>query len=209
VAILKKTAVAEEKKMVNAQEPHPGIQSESQGASPYVPPTSGPQMPAWRRGFVQEDPRSKSPVLAALLSLMPGLGQIYLGYYIQGFTNIVVIASLITLLARGLGDLTPLAALFMAFYWLYNIVDASRRASFYNQALAGLGPMELPADIEMPGGKGSLFGGVALIVLGGLALAYTRFNVSMVWLERWWPAALVILGGYLIYRSFAAKTKKS
>ena len=197
--------------MVDVQETPQGTHMESQGTRPYVDPSAERHgTSTWQRmGYVQEDPRSKSPVLAAILSLMPGLGQIYLGYYVQGFTNILIIASLITLLARGVGDLTPLTALFMAFYWLYNVVDASRRASFYNQALAGLGPMELPKDIEMPGGGGSLFGGVALIVLGGLALAYTRFNVSMVWLERWWPAALVILGAYLIFKSFAAKMKKT
>ncbi len=197
--------------MVNVQETSQGTQMESQGAPPYADSTTERRATAtWQRSaYPQEDPRAKSSVLAAVLSLMPGLGQIYIGYYVQGFTNIVVVASLITLLARGLGDLTPLAALFLAFYWLYNIVDASRRASFYNQALAGLGPMDLPKEIEMPAGGGSLFGGIALIVLGGLALAYTRFHVSMVWLERWWPAALVILGAYLIYKSLGAKMKKS
>ncbi len=192
--------------MVNVQENPQGTHMESQGTAPYTGTAGESRIPGWHgRGYVQEDPRSKSPVLAALLSLMPGLGQIYVGYYVQGFTNIFIIASLIALLHHGVGDLEPLAGLFLAFYWLYNVVDASRRASFYNQALAGLGPMELPKDIEMPGTKGSLFGGVALIILGGLALAYTRFNVSMVWLERWWPAALVILGAYLVYKSYAAK----
>ncbi len=191
--------------MVDLRETQKGI--ENQAAPPYAGPD--PRASAWRRGLLQDDPRGKSPVLAALLSLMPGLGQVYVGYYVLGFTNILVIASLITLLAHGLGDLTPLAALFLAFYWLYNVVDASRRASFYNQALAGLGPMELPKDIQMPGTGGSLFGGIALIVLGGLALAYTRFNVSMVWLERWWPAVLVILGAYLIFKSFVSKRKEA
>jgi len=194
--------------MVNVQETQPGTQTETPGAPPYAGAAPGPRTPPWQRwGSMQDDPRSKSPVLAAVLSLMPGLGQIYVGYYVQGFTNIVVIASLITLLAHGIGDLTPLAALFMAFYWLYNIVDAARRAAFYNQALAGLGPMELPKEIEMPGSGGSLFGGVALIVVGGLALAYTRFGYSLYWLERWWPAALVIVGAYLVFKSFAAKKK--
>lgn len=200
----------EERKMVNIQETPQGTTTGTQGAPAYVAPAPDSHMPAWqRRGYIQEDPRSKSPVLAAMLSLMPGLGQIYVGYYVQGFTNILVIASLIALLHHGIGALTPLGGLFLAFYWLYNIVDASRRAAFYNQALAGLGPMELPKDIEMPGGGGALFGGVALIVLGGLALAYTRFNISLAWLEHWWPLALVIVGAYLIYKSLAGKKKEA
>jgi hypothetical protein len=139
---------------------------------------------------------------------MPGLGQVYVGYYLQGFTNIIVIASIIALLARGIGNLEPLAGLFLAFFWLYNVVDASRRASFYNQALLGVGPLELPKDVEMPSARGSLFGGIALIVVGGLALAYTRFGISLQWLDRWWPLALVILGGYLIYKSYVSKKKE-
>ena len=38
------------------------------------------------------DQRRKSPTLAALLSLMPGLGQVYVGYYQQGFIDIAVAA---------------------------------------------------------------------------------------------------------------------
>ena len=194
--------------MVNVQETQQGAQAEAQGMPPYTGPMSSPRAGAWRNlGLMPEDPRSKSPILAAVLSLMPGLGQVYIGYYVLGFINILVIASLITLLAHGIGDLEPLAGLFLAFYWLYNVVDAARRAAFYNQALAGLGPMELPTDIEMPGSRGSLFGGIVLIVLGGLALAYTRFNVSLAWLEHWWPLALVFAGAYLIYKSLAAKKK--
>ncbi len=193
--------------MTNGQETQQAAPRETAGIPPYSAPGSPTRAPMWQRmGYTQDDPRSKSPVLAAVLSLMPGLGQIYIGYYFQGFINIAVIASIITLLARGLGDLTPLAALFMAFYWLYNIVDASRRASFYNQALAGLGPLELPKDVGMPGG-GSLFGGLALIVLGALALGYTRFNLSLAWLEHWWPLALVILGVYMVVRSLATRNK--
>jgi TM2 domain-containing membrane protein YozV len=208
--MMMKPGDTEERIMVNIQETQQGTPAGTQGSPTYAAPAPDQQTPAWqRRGYIQNDPRSKSPVLAALLSLMPGLGQIYLGYYVQGFANILVIASLITLLAHGIGELTPLAALFLAFYWLYNVVDASRRAAFYNHALAGLGPMELPKDIEMPGGGSALFGGVALIILGGLALAYTRFNVSLAWLEHWWPLALVIVGAYLIYKSLAGKKKKA
>jgi hypothetical protein len=57
------------------------------------------------------DPRSKSPALASFLSLFPGLGQIYVGYYPHGFVNALVIACLITALAtEDLDELAPLAA---------------------------------------------------------------------------------------------------
>ncbi|RPJ85977.1 MAG: hypothetical protein EHM18_08585 [Acidobacteria bacterium] len=150
--------------------------------------------------YQQDDPRRKSPALAAMLSLVPGLGQVYLGYYQQGFVNILVVGALIAYLASdALRSLVVLGAFFLVFYWFYNIVDAARRASLYNQLLAGLGPTQLPEDIEGPGTKGSLLGGVALILFGALLFAHTKFDFSLDWLEDWWPIALVVAGAYLIY----------
>ena len=61
---------------------------------------------------------------------MPGLGQVYVGYYQRGFIHVLVAATIITLLANGAADaLIPLLGLFLGFFWLYNMVDAYRRAS--------------------------------------------------------------------------------
>ena len=164
-----------------------------------------------RRGvFYQEDPRAKSPALAMVLSLMPGLGQVYLGFYQQGFVNILVVASIITALARGIpGYLEPLLGVFLAFFWLYNLVDAGRRASFYNQALAGLGPLEMPGGLNLYESSGSIAGGAALIAVGLLFFAHTRFGMSLEWLEQWWPVALILMGAYLLYRAYREHKNKT
>jgi hypothetical protein len=158
--------------------------------------------PTNQRSHYPKDSRSKSTALAAILSAMPGLGQVYVGYYQQGFINVLVVGSLIALLAAGIGSLQPLAGIFLAFFWLYNIVDAYRRALLYNQTLAGLGPTELPDDVKAPGSQGSLLGGSLLIAFGLLALAHTKFGYPLDWVEDWWPAALVLIGAYLVYQSF-------
>ncbi len=184
--------------MTSLQESLPG--PEPRVAAPATPPPA--MAPGLRRrDYYPEDTRTKSPALATLMSLVPGLGQVYIGYYQQGFINILVVASLITLLHRGIGDAEPLAAIFLAFFWLYNVVDAARRATLYNQALAGLGPLELPEDMETPNRKGSLHAGILLMVFGALILAHTRFGMPLEWLERWWPAVLVLAGAYLVFRS--------
>jgi len=122
------------------------------------------------------DTRSRSPALAAILSMMPGLGQVYVGYYQRGFVHAAVVASLITILASHTVErLSPLFGLFMTFFWLYNIIDAARRASLYNDALAGNPSIELPEDFKTPGIRGSVFGGIALIVAGFILLLNTRF----------------------------------
>jgi hypothetical protein len=171
-------------------------------------PTTRTAQPAARRDFF-DDPRRKSPVLALVLSLMPGVGQIYVGYYQQGFTNALVVASIIAMLNSGVfgGEAEPLFGIFLAFYWLYNVVDAWRRATFYNNALAGIGPATLPDDFAVTSGRGTLAGGIGIIIVGVVALSNTLFNVPLVWLEKWWPVALIAVGLWLVYPTFAGKKK--
>jgi hypothetical protein len=139
---------------------------------------------------------------------MPGVGQIYVGYYQQGFLNIAVVASLITILAaEAVPGMEPLFGLFLAFYWIYNMVDAWRRAVFYNNALVGIGPASLPDDLGMPKWRGSLVGGLSLILIGLVLWSHTYLRLSLEWVERWWPAALVIVGAWLIYQN--AKSRKA
>jgi hypothetical protein len=188
------------------QEPTPQ-QPAGTGTRPY------PQRdPGWqRKPPFTEDPRYKSPALATVLSLMPGLGQVYVGYYRQGFINIIVTGALISLLASGervTGPLTPLLGLLLAFYWLYNLVDAGRRASFYNQALSGVAVAELPQEFRLPERHGSLAVG-ALLILAGLVIAsHTVYGYSLEWLGHWWPLALILFGAYLIFQAVRERKLK-
>lgn len=149
--------------------------------------------------------RRKSVVLACLLSMMPGLGQIYVGYYQRGFVHVFAFASFVALLASGVGELAPFLGISLAFLCLYNIVDAGRRAALYNLALDGIGPEKLPE--EMPGSGGSLVGGVILIGVGVVLLAHLRFDMSLYWLEEWWPLGVVIFGAYLVLQAMRDRQK--
>jgi len=183
--------------------PAAGTAPDSSGGRPGRTQPGFPQNAA--QGF---DPRSKSPALACVLSLMPGLGQIYIGYYTRGFVHIVVVATLITILANDPGPLAPLFGLFLAFFWLYNVVDAGRRAAFYNQALRGALPMDLPKDLTLPTAGGSILGGLALVGAGALLLARTRFDVSLVWLREWWPLVPILAGVYLLVQGIRSRAAK-
>ena len=170
-------------------------------------PRQRPPVATGRRDFY-DDPRRKSPVLALVLSLMPGVGQIYVGYYQQGFTNALVAASIIAVLSANMAaGAEPLFGIFLGFFWLYNVVDAWRRATFYNNALAGIGPAAMPEDFAVTGSRGTLAGGAALVLVGLIALSHTLFGMPLDWLEKWWPLALIGVGGWLIYPSIAGKKK--
>ncbi|MEW6321656.1 MAG: DUF5668 domain-containing protein [Acidobacteriota bacterium] len=161
-------------------------------------PNGQPSAP--RERFL-DDPRRKSPLVAAVLSAVPGLGQVYVGYYLQGFVHILAIVGMLSLLGiRAIHpDVEPPLGFFIAFVWLYNVIDAARRASLYNQALSGLRPMDLPEDSKAPFRLGSRAGGVALVVVGLVFLSNTLFGISLDWIEQWWPMALVGAGAWLIY----------
>jgi len=165
----------------------------------YGPPDPRAAQRGWPEGI--EDPRRKSPALACILSAMPGLGQIYVGYYQRGFVHAFVVAGLISFLASSRDEtLTPLGGLLLAFFWLYNIIDAGRRAAMYNHVLAGGEVFDLPKDISIPGLHGSIVGGVATMAVGAVLLAHTAYGYSLDWLADWWPAGLLLFGVYLVVK---------
>ena len=177
------------------------------------PPRAGQAAPS---GFPGGMPRlqRKSPFLAGLLSLMPGIGQIYVGYYKLGFLHNVVFGTTIAFLAQGgrpvglfgpfgpFRPLVPAVSIFLAFFIIYNIVDAVRRATLYNMALDGVDGIELPnMNVALPKFEGSVGGGVALIAFGILLLLNTLLGVPLDWLASWWPMGLIVLGGYLLAKA--------
>ena len=183
---------------------------ETMSASAEAPKVQ-PQPPAWPHPLTGlSDPRRKSPALACILSIMPGLGQVYVGYYSRGFVHAITVASIITVLNfEGVRALEPLLAVFLAFFWLYNIIDAGRRAALYNYALAGMANVALPEDFTKVGIGGSILGGAVLVVAGAVLLSKTLFGVSLDWVADWWPVAPILFGVYLIGKAIADRGKTS
>ena len=149
-------------------------------------------------------PRQKSPALACILSLIPGLGQIYVGYYGLGFLHAIVAAGVFSILVSSdpaSFALFPMLMVFFIFFMLYNIVDAGRRAALYNLAIAGVPGVELPQPLRVPRFGGSIIAGSIFIFGGLIVLLHTKFRFSLDWVEEWWPVAPMIFGAYLIYRA--------
>lgn len=123
----------------------------------------------------------RSPAAAFWLSLLPGLGHIYLGLTVKGLVFALLTVGLIDVLNRGaeaFGILVPI-------YWLFVMLDAHRSAQAMNRgALAG----------ETFMGTGSKWWGGALIALGVLFLLYNFDLFDFDWVWRFWPAALIIVG---------------
>ena len=137
---------------------------------------------------------------------MPGLGQIYVGYYRRGITQFLTFAFLMLFLTNEFGGerILPVVAIGVAFLVFYAIIDAMRRATLYNLALTGIEEIEMPRDFEWPtmsGVRGSMLGGSVLVFVGLSLFLHTRFDVPLDWIAEWWPLGIALFGAYLVYRA--------
>lgn len=138
----------------------------------------------------------KNPNLAALLSLFPGMGNVYNGLYMRGATFFLIVLSLIAIADRG-HDLFGFA---VAFFWLFNVIDAYRQATLINYGYAqDLGLVDLPRHPRAS--QGGVAAGVLLVAIGVVAVLERYFDVRLDWLFDLWPFGLVLLGGWMIWAS--------
>jgi hypothetical protein len=158
---------------------------------PEPPPAAAPVSEAAALSVVR-----KNPVLAAFLSLFPGIGNVYNGLYMRGITFFLVIVSLIAITAED----HPLFGLGIAFFWLFNVIDAYRQATLINYGFAqDLGLVDLP---RVPrAGQGGVVAGILLVLIGLVALSERYLHVPLDWIFDLWPFALVVLGGWLVVAS--------
>ncbi len=62
-----------------------------------------------------------------------------------------------------------------------------------------------PDDFNIPGLSGSISWGITLIVIGFVLFLHTKFNISMDWLQEWWPLGIMLIGGILVYKAIKDK----
>ncbi len=193
---------------INRSDPENQLQETAGGESPTAKiygrsePAAGSEGGGGQWPTPAGRPRRKAPWLAAVFSLIPGLGQVYVGHYQRGFLQVIVAGSTLTLMSsKAIGPFEPLGALFISFFFMYSMIDAARLASFYNQAMAGHPVSELPAEMLLPSRGGALSGGIVLIGFGLLLLLHTLFGMPLDWIRQWWPLAPVGFGIWLVHRA--------
>jgi len=161
--------------------------------------TAAAETPAPVPGAVPTAPApigQKNPGLAALLSFFPGMGNVYNGLYMRGVTFFLIVLSLIGIANRG-HDLFGFA---IAFFWIFNVIDAYRQATLINYGYAqDLGLLDLPRHPRAS--QGGVAAGAILALIGLVALLERYFYIRLDWLFDLWPFALVLLGGWMIWAS--------
>lgn len=136
---------------------------------------------------VPEAPGRFKPGLAAVMSLLPGLGHLYLGLYDRALVAFLLFFAFTRI--EG-----PLVLAAMAFA----VVDAHRQARALNAAAAG-GP-EVPVD-AISRYPLRMVGGVLLIFIG-LLFGLEQAGVDLDALFGFWPVVFIGVGGWMIWSHF-------
>jgi len=166
------------------------IVCEEHAPQPVVRPTpASPPTPA---------PGEVSPGLAFVLGLIPGVGAIYNGQYAKGVVHVVIFGLLISLVSSGATDgFEALFGMLIAIWYFYMPFEAYHTAS---RRLAGQHVDEFSSIFPLKSRHAGLpIGPVFLIALGVLFLLITMDILQFRQIARYWPVALIVLGGYMLY----------
>jgi hypothetical protein len=150
--------------------------------APVLPPTPPVPMMPYRR----------SPGLATVLSIIPGVGPLYLGLYERAAAIVLVFA-----LGVWLADATEIGPFIVMFVWFFGLFDAYRQAQAIN---LGVEVEPLLRKRRVKPMRASLGFGVFLVIVGALILWNQFYPMDFSFLEVWWPLILVLGGVYLIGR---------
>jgi hypothetical protein len=143
-----------------------------------------------------------NPAVAGILAgFFPfGVGAVYCSQYAKGLAHLVIFVLLIVA-SNQAGEWGWIFGLGVAFFWVYQIIDAVRTAHALQAGQPAPDPLGLGQSFSMgekfDSGKVPI-GAIVLIGVGVLFLLHTMgMNFA---LERFWPLLLIVFGAWLFYR---------
>lgn len=145
-----------------------------------------------------QDVAGHNPGAAFALGLIPGVGAIYNGEFVKAAIHILIFGTLVSLADATDAALFHLAAVAFFFYMPFEAYYTAKKRMMSSQGIV----LETPIDrLQQQFGTmkdRELWGGVALIVVGGLYLLGNLDVFDLHRVARLWPVALVGLGVYLL-----------
>lgn len=161
--------------------------------------------PAYSRATPTAMPE-KVPMTASLLSVVPGLGNIYNGLYARGIAFFLIQFSLFRIAVATERD-EDLALLIpsLIFFWLFNIFDAYRQALLINLG----GGDRVGETLRRSEAGGLLFPGLVLVGIGAIGAADRYLGFDLWHLFDHWPALILAAGVALVARAVLAKQRST
>ena len=186
------TETREETESEEARQPEP-----AQMEANYPPPPVPTRTAA---------PQARTPLLAGIFSVFPGLGNVYNGLYLRGATFFLIFFGLI-LVASGTEPPEAVILVFsIIFVWLFNIFDAYRQATFIN---LGFQPdLSFPSKSRATSwGSGGMVAGIAVFLLGLYGLLREQFDFDFTFLVDHWYVLFMAFGAFLIAQTVIQKKR--
>jgi TM2 domain-containing membrane protein YozV len=139
-----------------------------------------------------------NPGAAFALGLIPGVGAIYNGEFVKAAVHILIFGTLVSLSDATNAALFALAVGAFYFYMPFEAFYTAKKRMMGAQGII----LETPIDrLQQQFGSmrnRELWGGIALVVIGGLYLLGNLDVFDLHRVARLWPAALVLLGVWLL-----------
>jgi TM2 domain-containing membrane protein YozV len=139
-----------------------------------------------------------NPGAAFALGLIPGVGAIYNGEFVKAAVHILIFGTLVSVADATGAALFGLAAAAFYFYMPFEAYYTAKKRMLGAQGIL----LETPIDrLQQQFGTmkdRELWGGIALVVIGGLYLLGNLDFFDMQRVARLWPAVLVIIGVWLL-----------
>ena len=146
----------------------------------------------------------KLPWLAFMLTVLPGLGQVYDGFVLRGIAQFGVFWVLKMLTEEHLPGITLEAASGIALlaFWLWCAFDASRTAHELNRRGYGATAQEARTITRGPMAESELrYAGIGLVVAGALLFAQQIGGFVLSVFRFTWPIVLIALGAWILHRA--------
>jgi hypothetical protein len=157
------------------------VMSPPEPLPPLPPPTSLPYGTSPRP--------AKQPLVALILSVFPGMGQVYNGQTAKALVFFSAFVSAIYLTAEA----NPMPfAFFIPFTFFYAMLDAYRSAGLINARAAGLSAVPEEDNAESP------VWGAVLVGIGLVLLLNNLGWLNLAAAHRFWPLLLVIAGAVFL-----------
>jgi hypothetical protein len=152
----------------------------------------------------------KSPGLAGVLSVFPGLGHLYLGLYQRAFA---FAGAFCLLIFFSHSRMAPLSGPATAFVWFFAIIDAVRQAKAINSGYVqagGLAPSERTVVPRVRESMAGLTWGVILVGIGAIWLLDRYADLDKFWaaVEDWLAPVSFILLGIILITSYVIRKRR-
>jgi len=178
--------------------------------SPQVPasswPAPPPPAPAPPVAYVAPaaptappHPQAKNPAAAGFLSVIPGLGHVYLGLYQRAVIFFAIWVVVMSVVPHAGGP----AGLMIPFWWFFVLIDAVRQAKAINATgvpESNLLPNEKPLNFS-----GSLTFGIFLVLVGLFFFLDRWYRIDLSFLFDFWPILLIAFGAWQIFSYWKSK----